>query len=57
MGCDKKSYNSREDSDRKRAASALIARGWRYVVFKNSERKEIWSTVSGESGEGASKSE
>ena len=47
---ERKSYSSSEDSERKRDASALIARGWRYVGFKNSERKEIWSAVKGESG-------
>jgi hypothetical protein len=52
IGRDRKSYSSREDSDRKRDASALIARGWRYVVFKNSERKETWSEVKGVPGAG-----
>jgi hypothetical protein len=54
---ERKSYSSSEDSDRKRDASALIVRCWRYEGFKNSERKEISSAVKGESGEGASKSE
>jgi hypothetical protein len=58
IGGDRKSYSSREDSDRKRDASAFIARGWRYVGFKNSERKEMWSEVRGVSGVGgASESE
>jgi hypothetical protein len=54
---ERKSYSSREDSDKKRDANALIVRGWRYEGFKNSERKDISSAVKGESGEGASKSE
>jgi hypothetical protein len=57
IGRDRKSYSSREDSDRKRDASALIARGWRYVGFKNSERKEMWSEVKGVSGVGGASSE
>jgi hypothetical protein len=57
IGCERKSYSSREDSARKREANALIVRCWRYAGFKNSDRKVIWSEVNGESGWGASDSE
>ena len=57
IGRDRKSYSSREDSDRKREASALIARGWRYVGFRNSDRKEMWSGIKGVSGVGGGASE
>ena len=50
IGRDRKSYSWREDSARKRDARAFIVRGWRYVGFKNSERKEMSSAVNGEPG-------
>ena len=50
IGRERKSYSWREDSAKKRDARAFIVRGWRYVGFMNSERKEMSSAVNGEPG-------
>ena len=45
IGRERKSYNSSEDSAKKREASAFIVRFWRYIGLINSERKDMSSVV------------